>query len=53
MVSTMVIFNDYTFRENELLKNQLKKYVGAVQLLRQGASVDGEGKYSRFHITSF
>lgn len=34
--------NRALMRENELLKNQLKKYVGAVQLLRQGASVDGE-----------
>ena len=32
----------YYFRENELLKHQLRKYVNAVQMLRtEGAQVDG------------
>lgn len=30
-------------RENELLKHQLKKYVGAVQLLRRQESQEGAG----------
>jgi len=40
--SLLIIIVLRNSRENELLKHQLKKYVGAVQMLRrQGASQDG------------
>lgn len=36
LLVTHVNQNVVVFRENELLKHQLKKYVGAVQMLRRG-----------------
>lgn len=37
----------YTCRENEVLKVQLKKYVGAVQMLkREGQTAEGEVELS-------
>ena len=54
--------NIFMYRENELLKHQLKKYVGAVQKLRdgpqayetlaqlEGAKVEeGSNKYIDYH----
>ena len=39
-----ISFNlDFIFRENDLLKHQLKKYVSAVQMLRQNSSNTGKG----------
>ena len=40
-----ISFNlDFIFRENDLLKHQLKKYVSAVQMLRQNSSNTGKSK---------
>ena len=61
--TAMQVFTSYTlYRENELLKHQLKKYVGAVQKLRdgpqayetlaqlEGAKVEeGSNKYIDYH----
>lgn len=39
--------HSYTCRENEVLKVQLKKYVGAVQMLkREGQTAEGEVELS-------
>ncbi len=40
-------------RENELLKHQLKKYVGAVQKLRDGQQVRFQTHFWDFFIQTF